>query len=92
MKNMKTMNNWLTRRRNRSIVPECFVEVIKAKYPTTNTAELARELGVKVQQLHDWARSLRVRKDKAFWSKECSIRSSIKHSVFVCERIGRAAE
>lgn len=81
-----------TRTRRRCNVPDCFVEVIKAKYPTTNTAELAKELGVRERQLQNWAYALRVYKDKAFVRKECSVRSQMSVSRFECERIGRAAE
>lgn len=82
--------NWT--KKSKLNVPGCFVEIIKAKYPTTSTRELAKELGVKEQVLRAWANSLRVYKDKSFYSKQCSIRAQIKKSVFECERIGRTAE
>lgn len=81
-----------TRTRRKCNVPECFVEIIKAKYPTTNTEALAKELGVKAKQLQNWAYALRVRKDKDFVSRQCSISSQRSVSRFECERIGRAAE
>lgn len=88
-----TMNfNFTKKSRRKCNVPECFVAIIKEKYPTENTVELAKEMGVKAHQLRTWANSLRVYKDHDFLCKQSSVQAQRKLNTFDNKRCGRIAE